>query len=89
MPGYDGERWVDLHAYRQRERGELVDLWKAFNRQLLAAARAVPDAAWSRTCSIGDSQPLTLKFVFEDYIKHMMEHLRHIGIPEDVMKSGG
>lgn len=86
MPGYDGDRWVELHAYRQRSWRELIELWYALNRQLLAAAEAVPETAWSRTCTIADSQPLTLKFVFEDYIEHMMHHLGHIGIKLDDLK---
>jgi hypothetical protein len=80
MPGYDGNAWVELHKYQRRNWQEMIDLWRNLNRQLLAAAEAVPDAAWSRTCTIADSQPLTLKFVFEDYIDHMVHHLKHIGV---------
>ena len=88
MPGYDGDRWVELHAYQRRDWTELIGLWKALNGQLLAAARAVPDSAWSRTCTIADSKPLTLKFVFEDYIEHMMHHLQHIRIQMDDLRVG-
>ncbi|HXM60786.1 MAG TPA: DinB family protein [Terriglobales bacterium] len=80
MPGYDGNAWVELHKYQQRNWQEMINLWQALNRQLLAAAEAVPESAWSRTCTIADSLPLTLKFVFEDYIGHMVHHLRHIGV---------
>ena len=81
MPGYDGDEWVRLHRYQQREWEMLVELWAALNRQLLAAAEAVPDSAvWSRTCTIADSAPLTLQFVFDDYVGHMLHHLRHIGV---------
>ena len=59
---------------------EMINLWQALNRQLLAAAEAVPESAWSRTCTIADSSPLSLKFVFEDYIDHMVHHLKHIGV---------
>jgi hypothetical protein len=83
MPGYDGNAWVKLHRYQQRSWPEMIDLWRALNRQLLVAAEAVPDHAWSRTCTIADSRPLTLKFVFEDYVEHMIHHLRHIGIEVD------
>lgn len=86
MPGYDGDAWVDLHRYQQRDWPELIGLWTALNQQLLAAAEAVPDSAWARTCTIGDSQPLTLKFVFEDYLDHMVHHLQHIGIKMDDLK---
>lgn len=87
MPGYDGDRWVELHRYQQRDWTELIGLWKALNHQLLAAAKAVPDSAWSRTCTIADSEPLTLKFVFEDYLEHMIHHLQHIGIEVEDLKA--
>ena len=50
---------------------------------LLAAAEAVPNSAWSRTCTIADSAPLTLQFVFDDYLDHMLHHLRHMGVEVD------
>jgi hypothetical protein len=80
MPGYEQTRWVALHDYQHRDWSELIAIWKAFNRQLLAAAEAVPESAWSRTLTVGGSEPLTLRFVFEDYISHMVHHLEHIGI---------
>lgn len=86
MPGYDGNGWVELHKYQQRDWQEMIDLWQALNRQLLTAAEAVPESAWSRTCTIADSLPLTLKFVFEDYVDHMVHHLKHIGIQVDNLK---
>jgi hypothetical protein len=86
MPGYDGDAWVELHQYQQRNWQEMIELWRTLNQQLLAAAEAAPDPAWSRTCTIADSQPLTLKFVLEDYIAHMLHHLRHIGIEIDDLK---
>src|SRR5450631_3039174 len=81
MPGYDGGMWVDLHAYQVREWQELIETWEALNRQLLAAAETAPEAAWARTCTIGDSAPLTIQFVLEDYIHHMRDHLRHMKVP--------
>ncbi|MGA3089335.1 MAG: DinB family protein [Terriglobales bacterium] len=83
MPGYEQNGWVAVHGYQRRDWTELVGLWRALNRQLLAAAEAVPASAWSRTLTIKDSAPLTLQFVFEDYIAHMVHHLQHIGIATD------
>src|SRR5271166_1270997 len=87
MPGYEQNRWVAVHAYEGRDWGELIDLWQALNRQLLVAAEAVPDSAWSRTLTVAGSEPLTLKFVFEDYLMHMLHHLQHIGIKVDDLAS--
>ena len=86
MPGYDGDAWVKLHNYQQRNWQEIIELWRALNLQLLAAAEAVPDSAWLRTCTIADSQPLTLEFVFEDYVDHMLQHLDHIGVQTQELK---
>ncbi len=80
MPTYDGDEWVALHRYQQRDWDSLVGLWVALNRQLLAAAEAAPESAWLRTLTIADSTPMTLKFVFDDYVKHMLHHLQHIGV---------
>src|SRR5271156_3758432 len=86
MPGYEQNRWVAVHAYQRRDWKELIEVWQAFNRQLLAAAEAVPAAGWSRTLTVPGSAPLTLQFVFEDYIAHMLHHLQHIGIEVNDIK---
>ena len=86
MPGYEQNRWVSVHGYSRREWKELIDVWRALNRQLLAAAEAVPAGGWSRTLTIAGSEPLTLQFVFEDYLAHMLHHLQHIGIEVDDIK---
>jgi len=83
MPGYDGDAWVVLHRYQSRDWRSLIELWAALNRQLLAAAEAAPDSAWLRTCTIAESAPLTLRFVLEDYLDHMLQHLRHMGVEVD------
>lgn len=83
LPEYDGERWVELHGYQNREWTELIALWRAGNSQLLAAAQAAPHSAWSHTLTVGGSEPMTLGFVLDDYVTHMSHHLRHIGIEVD------
>jgi DinB superfamily len=88
MPGYDQNAWVAVHAYQHRDWRELIEVWQALNRQLLAAAEAVPDTAWSRTLTVAGSAPLTLEFVFDDYLSHMVHHLQHIGIEtDDIIKN--
>lgn len=31
LPGYDGDRWVELHGYQNREWNDLIALWRAGN----------------------------------------------------------
>ena len=95
MPSYDGDAWVELQRYQERDWTSLIELWQALNRQLLAAAEAAAGGSWSRTCTIGDSQPLTLQFVFDDYVDHMVHHLEHMDVdvrdiaPSEASQSSG
>lgn len=89
MPSYDGERWVELHRYQQRDWPELIDTWILLNRQLLSAAEAAPEAAWSHTLTVGDSEPMTLEFVFDDYLDHMVHHLHHMGVGVEKQATAG
>jgi hypothetical protein len=81
MPGYEQQRWVRVHDYQQRDWRELIDLWVALNRQFLSASASVTDSDWTRTCTIAGAQPVTLRFVLEDYLAHMSHHLAHIKAP--------
>jgi len=83
LPGYDGDHWVEVHGYQKRHWIDLIALWRAGNSQLLAAAESADEASWAHTLSIGGSEPMTLRFVLDDYVDHMASHLRHIGIEVD------
>ena len=78
MPGYEQKRWVHLHLYQHRDWRELIDTWAVLNRQLLVVAAEVTDSDWTRSCTIAGSEPVTLRFVIEDYVAHMSHHLAHI-----------
>ncbi|MGA7634531.1 MAG: DinB family protein [Terriglobales bacterium] len=87
FPGYEQNRWVAIHRYQHRDWKELIEVWQALNRQLLAAAESLPEAAWSHTLTVAASQPMTLAFAFDDYVSHMFHHLQHIGIDVSDIKS--
>jgi nitroreductase len=83
LPDYDGDRWVEIHDYQHREWTELIALWRAGNSQLLCTAESAPDSSWDHRLTIGGAEPVTLRFVLDDYIFHMSNHLRHIGVQVD------
>jgi hypothetical protein len=80
LPGYRQEAWVERQGYQERDWRALIALWSASNEHLLAAARRIPEAALGRKCTIGDSAPMTLGFVIDDYVDHLVHHLAHIGV---------
>jgi len=79
LPSYDQAGWVSCHQYGAREWEWLIESWAAMNELLLAVAASVPSESWSRPCTIGDS-PMTLGSVLDDYVRHMVHHLSHIGV---------
>ena len=80
LPGYAQDAWVERQGYHERDWQELIALWSALNAHMLNAARRVPDAALAHLCTIGSGPAMTLGFVIEDYVDHMVHHLGHIGI---------
>ena len=86
LPGYDQVFGVRLHRYQERDWAELVTTWQVLNQRLLIAAENTPPTAWERTCTVAGSKPITLGFVLEDYIRHALHHLEHIGIRVDDLR---
>jgi len=78
FPGYDQEWWVRANAYDMCSWPELVVLWRRFNKYLADAIRNIPDEKLSGICTIGESQPVSLEFMIEEYISHMQHHLGQI-----------
>jgi hypothetical protein len=77
-PGYQQDEWVSLHGYNEMPWAELLEFWKSYNLFLAGLVRRIPETALERPCIVGDSRPVTLKFLIEDYVLHMQHHLDHI-----------
>ena len=77
-PGYEQNGWVSLHAYNEMSWADLIDFWRRYNLFLARLVEKFPDRLLERRCVIGESQPVTLRFLIEDYILHMQHHLDHI-----------
>jgi hypothetical protein len=80
LPDYKQDAWVERQGYDERHWAQLISLWAALNAHMLAAARRIPADAIARTCTVAGGQPITLGFLIEDYVDHMVHHLEHIGI---------
>jgi DinB superfamily len=78
FPRYDQDRWVEIQDYRAIPWHELVDFWLLFNRHLARVMRNVPEAKWETPCSLGGEDPVTLKFLMEDYVVHLQHHVQQM-----------
>jgi hypothetical protein len=78
LPGYEQEAWVRTQAYQFESWDYLVQLWKFYNLHLLHVAAAIPESRLNSLCFIGENEPVTLEFLFTDYLQHLRHHLEQI-----------
>ena len=78
LPSYEQEDWVRTQAYQTESWENLVQLWKAFNLHLLHLGAEIPGERLNSMCFIGTDEPVTLEFIFTDYVSHVKHHLQQI-----------
>jgi hypothetical protein len=79
FPGYDQDGCVRVQSVQGAPWPVLVDLWVAYNRYLVHVIAHLPAEKLDAQCRIGSGQPVTLRFLAEDYVAHMLHHLGQIG----------
>jgi hypothetical protein len=75
---YAQDDWVKNNNYGEQPLNDVIDLWKALNRQFISAASKIPAKKLNLKCDIGDGEIITLKFLIDDYLAHMKHHLEQI-----------
>ena len=78
FPGYDQEGCVRVEAVQEMSWPGLVALWAGYNRYLAHIVTHLPGHALRTECRIGSGDPVTLQFLAEDYLVHMIHHLQQV-----------
>lgn len=79
FPGYDQDGWVRVQAVQEADWRQLLLLWTAYNRYLAHVIANLPPIQLETLCGIGTDEPVTLRFLATDYLRHLLHHLRQIG----------
>ncbi len=88
---YDQEAWVRLQHYQDVAWSELVELWRVYNRHVAHVIAVTPHElltqprsrhnldriAWKTVLA---NEPATLGGLMQDYVEHMLHHLRQVGV---------
>ncbi len=82
FPPYGPNEWVRIQRYNEAPWPLLVTLWAAYNRHLCRVIECIPAETESSPCNIGKEQPVPLRFVVEDYLRHLRHHINKI-LPEE------
>jgi hypothetical protein len=87
LPGYDQEDWSRAQMAQDAPWNTLVALWTNYNRYLAHVIAHLPPGKLDVPIRIGSLDPMTLRFVAEDYLVHLNHHLAQIGIIAPVPES--
>ena len=75
---YPQDLWVTLQGYQAEDWTSLVELWHQHNNHLAHIIGSIRDESLAHVCDIGYSKPATLRFIVEDYIRHVQHHTDQI-----------
>ncbi len=78
FPAYDQDGCVHVQAVQEVPWPMLVALWTNYNRYLAHVIARLPPAKLEVPCRIGSDEPVTLRFLAEDYVRHLVHHLKAI-----------
>jgi hypothetical protein len=79
FPAYDQDAFVRVQAVQDAEWQTLVALWASYNRYLAHVIAHLPPSKLETPCRIGSGEPVPLRFLAEDYVRHLTHHLTQIG----------
>ena len=77
---YNQEEWVLASNYQNTSSTDIISLWLLVNKQICEVLRNMLPANEEKLCNTGKENPelRSLKWLAEDYIKHLKHHLHHI-----------
>jgi hypothetical protein len=79
FPRYDQDGCVRVQAVQSAPWPLLVTLWTDYNLYLAHVIAHLPEDKLVAKCRIGEDAPVSLEFIAEDYLTHLMHHLSQIG----------
>jgi hypothetical protein len=75
---YEQLHWVSSQHYQSEQWHNVVNIWYFFNKHLAYIIEHIHPASLNNTCDIDYPEPATLRFVAEDYVRHLQHHLDQI-----------
>lgn len=79
FPGYDQDGNTGVQAPQEADWGLLISLWSSYNRYLAHVIARLSPEKLDTQCRIGTGKPVTLAFLANDYLRHLLHHLEQIG----------
>jgi hypothetical protein len=77
-PKYAQDAWVAAHGYAGQPWDTLVRWWQVEHEILAAIVDRIPEDRLQASCIVGEDQPVTLRFLIEDYLVHQRWHFAQL-----------
>ena len=78
MPSYGQQQWIRSQHYQDEPWLELLAFWRSYNLHLTHVIAHIPEETLNNRVTVGDDEPTTLRFLVEDYDRHLKHHLEQI-----------
>ena len=78
FPVYNQDRWVEIQHYNNMNWPDLVEHFYQYNLHISKLIDALQENVLDNPCNFGKENPVTLKFVIEDYLRHLKHHIEKI-----------
>jgi hypothetical protein len=77
-PKYAQDAWVAAHGYASQPWDTLVGWWQVEHEILAAVVDRIPEERLEASCTVGENEPVTLRYLIEDYLAHQRWHFAQL-----------
>ncbi len=78
FPPYNQNLWVEIQQHNSQQWSHLINFFTLYNLHLCHILDSLPEEVLTNQCGIGKENTITIKFVIEDYLRHLQHHLTKI-----------
>ncbi|EGG37952.1 DinB family protein [Paenibacillus sp. HGF5] len=79
IQGYAQNDWVQVNDYQNRyNQADVLVLWQQVNRMILRVMQRADSSDFQKKCVLPDKTEVTLEWLFNDYVDHLLHHLEQI-----------
>lgn len=75
---YEQDGWVRVQDYQNRSWKEIVLFWEVYNRHLVHVLKRMNPSTLENTATFPSYGVKTLKWMADDYVDHLVHHLKQI-----------
>jgi hypothetical protein len=75
---YDQNNWNACSRHNQVDSKQLISFWVAYNKQLIALVKYIPNHILTKECNTGGEKNYTIQWLLDDYVQHTEYHLKQI-----------